>query len=134
MLCAVLAATAGGCGTALNLSSGSYPCGVCCGNPEAPKPFGGVLLDCEGGKSLYEHGIVSANVVKIGGALFLWGIDLPLSALGDTATLPYTCFVHPKPAGPAPGNAPPAAGDTPANLPAASGPAPLSAAKPGPSP
>lgn len=78
-----------GCGTLFNVVNYEIP-----PQPElsiwkegpvvAPrKIYGGVALDGEIGKSWIEDGIILPTVG-------IWLVDLPLSAVGDTLTLPLT--------------------------------------------
>ncbi len=101
-LAAVLALAAGGCGTMNNLHPPAKA------DPEAPAPvprsvYGGVALDARvGGKwlaapftaerlpqvSLVESAVDST--CKVGIAAWVLAVDLPLSAVADTLTLPVT--------------------------------------------
>lgn len=89
MLVIVISFCASGCGTLFNVVNYEIP-----PQPElsiwkegpvtAPrKIYGGVSLDMEIGKSWIEDGIILPTAC-------LWLVDVPLSAVGDTLTLPLT--------------------------------------------
>jgi uncharacterized protein YceK len=75
-----------GCGTVSNLSSGN------------PQPYGGVTADLERCSSVWHpklpHGWFPGEMVLVTGAqaaiFSAHVIDVPLSAVGDTLTLPLT--------------------------------------------
>ena len=79
-----------GCGTVANLQ---YPARIDAaeGSTEFCQPFGGVILDARAGKEYLvnpispAHGMTELSPLL---ALYFWGIDLPLSIVGDTITFP----------------------------------------------
>ena len=78
-----------GCGTITNLK---YPAPIDApGVSETCQPFGGVILDARAGKEYLTnpisptHGMTELSPFL---ALYFWGIDLPLSMIGDTITFP----------------------------------------------
>jgi uncharacterized protein YceK len=103
VLAAVLAGALGGCGTANNLLQPEYK-----GEGQEPGPvakhvYGGVGLDAKVGsawlaapfveKSPPEVGAaekVVETTCKVGIGAYVLGVDLPLSAVADTLTLPLT--------------------------------------------
>jgi len=89
LLASALALAVTGCGTVLNLNSGSYPV-CCCPNAEPQKVYGGVLLDADAGQKLIQRGVIYAKLPSVAFGLWTWTVDLPLSAVGDTLTLPVT--------------------------------------------
>jgi uncharacterized protein YceK len=79
-----------GCGTMTNLQ---FPARIDApeSSSEICKPFGGVILAARIGKEYLTnpvspaHGMTELSPLL---ALYFWGIDLPLSMIGDTITFP----------------------------------------------
>jgi uncharacterized protein YceK len=89
----LLIPVATGCGTVLNLSSFDVPergQGIFRpGHHLAPKVvYGGVQTDAVAGKGWFEEAKLDGSRAAVG--LYVWLIDLPLSAVADTVTLPIT--------------------------------------------
>jgi uncharacterized protein YceK len=79
-----------GCGTITNLQ---YPAGIDApeGSGETCQPYGGVILAARAGKEHVTNPISPAHgMTELSPflALYFWGIDLPLSMIGDTITFP----------------------------------------------
>jgi uncharacterized protein YceK len=81
---------AAGCGTVTNLQ---FPAKIDApeGSSEICQPYGGVVLDARAGKQYLTdpispaHGLTELCPLLV---LYFWGIDLPLSMIGDTITFP----------------------------------------------
>jgi uncharacterized protein YceK len=78
------------CGTITNLQ---YPARIDAqeGSSEFCQPYGGVILAARAGKEYLTNPISSAHgMTELSPflALYYWGIDLPLSMIGDTITFP----------------------------------------------
>jgi uncharacterized protein YceK len=89
----VVTAALSDCGTTVNML------GSCCGavrlggGDQLPRVYGGVLLDAEaaresGNEALQTKGLEC--VERVAGAVCYLAVDLPLSAIADTLTLPLT--------------------------------------------
>ena len=89
MLAIVVSFCASGCGTFFNVvnfetAPQSLPSIKAEGKNTAPREiYGGVRLDAGAGLGWFEEGRPFFG-------LYTWGVDLPLSAVGDTLTLPFT--------------------------------------------
>jgi len=95
-LALLLAGVAGGCGTVLNLRDHEVQI------PDTPRPgdsisgrypapreiYGGVRTDAALGAQLFDEARTTPAAAVAG--LAVWGVDLPLSAVADTLTLPLT--------------------------------------------
>lgn len=77
-----------GCGTALNFHDGSNSMWLKNGDPR--KVYGGVRLDAECGAYLLAEAFTETDLVRLAWSAWVLGIDLPLSAVADTVTLPMT--------------------------------------------
>jgi uncharacterized protein YceK len=85
------AVTASGCGTLVNLRPlPAYPQvpgeGATWAAPK--KIYGGVAFDAHAGAGLLQEATLDPPKGLLGA--YVWGVDLPLSAVGDTLTLPVT--------------------------------------------
>jgi uncharacterized protein YceK len=80
-----LCSFASGCGTMLNLPEAKS---VMLCPEETRLPYGGVRMDAEGG-----YDLLSGDRCALG--IYILIVDLPLSAVGDTLTLPYVLYMGP---------------------------------------
>ena len=84
----IICSIAGGCGTLVNLPEAEYP-GML--KPDVTRlPYGGVRMDAAIGSDC----LLSPPYGVPVGAYILF-VDLPLSAIGDTLTLPYVLYMGP---------------------------------------
>ncbi|MFQ5733694.1 MAG: YceK/YidQ family lipoprotein [Planctomycetaceae bacterium] len=91
MIVAALSVLACGCGTILNFTD--LPTKDHRVIPAPQKIYGGVEVDAIGGWGLMQTGIEAGfqyGPVYTLGAIYVWAVDLPLSAVADTLTLPIT--------------------------------------------
>ena len=79
-----------GCGTMINLT----------GRGEGPKPYGGVEIVAKSGVAFSVGSVGEDNTVRFFPALvgvplgmYLLLVETPLSAVGDTLTLPYVLYL-----------------------------------------
>lgn len=84
---ASLALAGSGCGTVSNLRRASSPF------DDRPEVYGGVQEDVHWGSHLLAHGVggwdgLLGRAASLAMAPYVFCIDLPLSAVGDTLTLP----------------------------------------------
>jgi uncharacterized protein YceK len=102
-LAALLACAPGGCGTVQNLSRPEKTAEMPAARPAPNEVYGGVGLDARVGASwlaapfVQEYGVeVGAcerlfdATCKMGIGSYVLGVDLPLSVVGDTLSLPIT--------------------------------------------
>jgi uncharacterized protein YceK len=109
---AVMATTFTGCGTIHNLPEGGPA--TLFAPPETRVPFGGVRMDANVGaefmRTAFDGRIESLVLLPI--PAYILFVDLPLSAVGDTLTLPYVLYQGPSKMTPLVANP-----DRPASLP-----------------
>ena len=85
-----------GCGTLLNFTAipPAHPdaetllANSSAGMPAAKEIYGGVYIDALAGKGWFEEATLDPPKALLGH--YVWTVDLPLSAIGDTLTLPFT--------------------------------------------
>lgn len=93
LLCSLLPLAAGGCSTAMNVSGSYFALGP---TDESPKPrpkqvYGGTRLAARMGRDYLNYtSLDGAELFAVPYGLGIWAIDLPLSLVGDTLTLPVT--------------------------------------------
>jgi uncharacterized protein YceK len=108
VLAAVFVLAVGGCGTMNNLTTSDKPAeGREAGTPPADRVYGGVALDARVGSSWLAAPFIPRReadagpaigpaekvvdaVCKVGIGTYVLAVDMPLSAVADTLTLPVT--------------------------------------------
>jgi len=88
LLTTALAIVLTGCGTALNFHDGSNSLWL--KNDEPRKVYGGVSLDAQCGSSLLVEAVTEVEPICLAWGAWILAVDLPLSAVADTLTLPFT--------------------------------------------
>ena len=85
-LAVLVMAAVSGCGTTMNLAEGSGPFQFA--EAAGPRVYGGVRYDAAMGSLWLLGGFLEPALAPLG--LYVLAVDMPLSFIGDTLTLPWT--------------------------------------------